>query len=122
MVPNVCRKTHESLYWRSHQKRVLYGKKIIGKSRTKLSASLGDFRQQSFARPKFFLLLHLCPRGWPKICLQGGQKWQNFIFTTRSKENHFFCKKIDGKMSNLKIFGGLALPSDAHAPKSFYNK
>ena len=25
-------------------------------------------------------------------------------------------------MSNLKIFGGLALPSEAHAPKSFYNK
>jgi len=26
-----------------------------------------------------------------------GQKWQNFIFTTRNKKNNFFCKKYDGK-------------------------
>ena len=57
-----------------------------------------------------------------KYVCRGGQKRQIFIFTTRSKENHFFCKNIAGKMSNLKIFGGLALPSEAHAPKSFYNK
>jgi len=25
-------------------------------------------------------------------------------------------------MSNFKILGGFALPSDAHAPKTFYNK
>jgi len=32
-----------------------------------------------------------------KYVCRGGQKRQIFIFTTRSKENHFFCKNIDGK-------------------------
>jgi len=31
-------------------------------------------------------------------------------------------QKSDEKMSNFKILGGLAPPSDAHAPKTFYDQ
>ena len=92
---------HMNPFFRGHtQKRVLYGRKFIGKSHTKLSASLGDFGRQSFARPNIFLLLRSCPGIGQKYVCRRCQKWQNFIFTTRNKENNFFCKKYDGKMSN----------------------
>ena len=119
--PTFAEKHMNPVFGDHTQKRVLNGRKFIGESHTKLSASLGDFGQQSFARPKIFLLLHLCPGIGQKYVCRKGQKWQNFIFTTRNNEHNFFCKKFDGKMSNLKIFWGLALPSDAHASETFYN-
>jgi len=38
--------------------------------------------------------------------LQGEQKWQNYILTTRNLENYIFAKNIEGKMSNFKILEG----------------
>jgi len=120
MVPNVCKKTHKSFFWRSHQKRVLYGRKFVGKSHTKLFGQVGGLRAKILRMPKNLPAPTGVSRGWPKIYLQGGQEWQNFISTTRNKENNFSCKTFYGKMSNFNILG--ALPSHAHAPKPFYNR
>jgi len=63
MVPNVCRKTNDDLFFGGHTEKGLNdlcGRKFVGKSRTKTSrTSLGRFGQKSFATPKIFLLLHL---------------------------------------------------------------
>jgi len=61
MLPNVCRKTHEDLFFGGHIKKVFMffvWRKFLGKSRTKtFRANLGKFGQKSFAPPKIWLLL-----------------------------------------------------------------
>jgi len=98
-------------------KRVLHGRKFVSKSHTKLFGQVGRLWAKILRMLKNLPARTVMSRGWPKIYLQRSQKWQNFIFTTRNKENNFFCKTFDGKMSNFNILG--ALPSHAHVPKTF---
>jgi len=58
---NVCRQTHENLFWRSSQKDLhdLRGKKIVGKVAQNFSGKFGKIRAKSFAPQKIGLLLHL---------------------------------------------------------------
>jgi len=52
----------------------------------------------------------------------GGLKVAKLPFHHSKLRKQNFLQKDGGKMSNFKILGGLALTSDAHAPKMFYNE
>ena len=51
---------------------------------------------------------------------RGGQKFQNYIFTTRNKEDTLFLQKLMGKFQTLS--SALASTSEAHAPETSYDK
>jgi len=73
--------------------------------------------------PKFSCSYYAYVQGLAKNMFAGGAKRGKISFSPlETKKTTFFAKKYDGKMSNFKIFGGLALPSDAHASKTFHNK
>jgi len=97
------------------------GENLLAKSH-KTFGKFGGLRATILRTPKNFLAPTLMSRDWPKICLQEGPKVAKFHFHHSKQRKQLFCKIYDGKMSNLKIFGGLALPSDARASKTFYNK
>jgi len=61
--PTFAEKQMKTLFWKSHQNEVFVifvGEKFVGKScTTTFRASLGKFRQKSFALQNICLLLHL---------------------------------------------------------------
>jgi len=65
-------------FFGGHTKRVLYGRKFVGKSHTKHFGQVWGLRGKILHTPKICLLLHLCPGIGQKYFCRGGQKWQNF--------------------------------------------
>jgi len=60
------------------------GENLLAKVIQNFSGTFGGLRVKILRTPKNLPAPTVMPRGWPKIYLQGGQKWQNFIFTTRN--------------------------------------
>ena len=60
---------------------------------------------------------------WAKIFLQGGGKSGKITFSPlETKKTIFFAKELMGKCQTSKSWGGFTPPSDAHAPKTSYDK
>jgi len=122
MVLNNCRKTHESFFWRSHRKLSFMGENLLAKVTQNFLGKFGGHRAKILRTPKNLPAPTFMSRGWPKIVLQKGPKVAKLHFHHSKVRKQLFVQIIDGKMSNFKILGGLALPSGSHVPKTFYNK
>jgi len=87
------------------------GENLLAKVTQNFSGKFVRLRGKILRTPENLPAPTLMSRGWPKIFLQRGQKMAKFNFHHSKLRKQLFCKKVDGKMSNFKILGGLALPS-----------
>jgi len=91
---------------------------LLAKVTQNFSDNFGVFGQKSFARPNFCLLLHLCAGVGQKYVFRG----KKLHFHHSKPRKQLFLQKIWWENVKFQNPGGLALPSDAHASKTFYNK
>ena len=93
MVPNVCRKTHQSCFWRSHQKGFFMGEKLLAKVTQNFSGKFGGLWGKILRTPKNLPAPSLMSRGWPKIFLQRGPKVAKFHFHHSKLRKQLFLQK-----------------------------
>ena len=91
-------------------KRVLYGRKFVGKSHTKLFGQVCETSGKNPSHARKFACSYTYVQGLAKNIFAEGPKVAKFNFHHSKLRKQLFCKKFDGKMSNFKILGGLALP------------
>jgi len=90
MVPNVCRKTHESIFSRSHPKKGPLWEKIYWQKSHKTFGKFGVLRATILRTPKNFPAPTLMSRDWPKIYLQEGPKVTKFHFHHSKQRKQLF--------------------------------
>jgi len=122
MVLNNCRKTHESFFWRSHQKLSFMGENLLAKVTQNFLGKFGGHRAKILRTPKNLPAPTFMSRGWPKIVLQKGPKVAKLHFHHSKVRKQLFVQIIDGKMSNFKIRGGLPSPPAPTCLKLFITK
>jgi len=94
MMPNVCRKTHESFFSRSHPKKGSLWEKICWQKSHKTFGKFGGLRATILRTPKKFPAPSLMSRDWPKISLQEEPKAEKFYFHHSKQRKQLFLQKI----------------------------
>jgi len=78
---------------------VLYGKKSVGKSHTKLFGQVWGLRAKILRTPTNLAASSLMSRDWAKICLQGRAKSGKIVFSPlETKKTTFSAKNLMGLM------------------------
>ena len=104
-----CAEKHMNPFLEATPKRVLYGRKFVSKSHTKLFGQVWGTSGKNPSHAQKFACSYTYVQGLPKNIFARGLKVAKFHFHHSKLRKQLFCKKFDGKMSNFKTLG--VLPS-----------
>ena len=110
------------LFWRSHQKRVLYGRKFVGKSHTKLFGHVWGTSGKNPSHAQKFACSYSHAQGLAKNIFAGGPKVAKFHFHHSKLRKQLFLQNIWCENVKFQNPGGRCPPLPRPCPKTLYNR